>query len=230
MSGRFAGRRAIVTGASSGIGAAIASGLAAEGAAVTAVARAPGPAAPGLAWAALDLASDAAIGDFVQAQAGGALDLLVLAAGLLEGGGVAETPIAHLDRQLQVNLRAPWLLVQGLLPALRRGEGQVVLVNSSVWLNAKAGGAGYAASKYALRAFADALRAEVNPDGIRVVSVYPGRTASRMQEALHAAEGAPYRPERLLQPQDVAASLLAALALPRTAEITDLHIRPARKS
>lgn len=233
MSGRFAGRRAIVTGASSGIGAAIASGLAAEGAAVTAVARAAGPAAPGLAWAALDLASDAAIGAFVQARAGEALDLLVLAAGLLEGGGVAETPIAHLDRQLQVNLRAPWLLVQGLLPALRRGAeggGQVALVNSSVWLNARAGGAGYAASKYALRAFADALRAEVNPDGIRVVSVYPGRTASRMQEALHAAEGAPYRPERLLQPQDVAASLLAALALPRTAEITDLHIRPARKS
>lgn len=121
MSGRFAGRRAIVTGASSGIGAAIASGLAAEGAAVTAVARAAGPAAPGLAWAALDLASDAAIGAFVQARAGEALDLLVLAAGLLEGGGVAETPIAHLDRQLQVNLRAPWLLVQGLLPALRRG-------------------------------------------------------------------------------------------------------------
>lgn len=226
----LAGQSAVVTGASSGIGAAIAAGLAAEGTTVTAIARAPGGAAAGVTWMPLDLAEDAAIAGFTRARADGALDILVHAAGLLEGGGVAETPIAGLDRQLQVNLRAPWLMTQGLLPALLRAQGQVVILNSSAWLNARAGGAGYAASKYALKAFADALRAEVNPDGIRVLSVYPGRTASRMQAALHAAEGAPYRPERLLQPQDVAASVLAALALPRTAEITDLHIRPAKKA
>ena len=56
----------------------------------------------------------------------------------------------------------------------------------------------------------------------------PGRTASPMQAAVHAAEGSRYRPEALLQPEDVAAAILAALALPRTAELTDLHIRPAR--
>ena len=89
---------------------------------------------------------------------------------------------------------------------------------------------GYAASKYALKALADALRAEVNALGLRVLSVYPGRTASRMQAEVHAAEGRPYRPETLMQPEDVAASILAALALPRTAELTDLHIRPALKA
>ena len=76
---------------------------------------------------------------------------------------------------------------------------------------------------------ADALRAELNPDGVRVLSVFPGRTASRMQEAVHRGEGRPYRPEALLQPADVAEAVLAALRLPPTAETTDLHIRPALK-
>jgi len=64
---------------------------------------------------------------------------------------------------------------------------------------------------------------------VRVLSVYPGRTASAMQEEVHRIEGLPYRPERLLQPADVAASVVAALELPGTAEVTDLHIRPMHK-
>ena len=68
------------------------------------------------------------------------------------------------------------------------------------------------------------------PGPARVLSVFPGRTASRMQAEVHAAEGRDYHPERLLQPEDVAATVLASLALPATAEITDLHIRPALKS
>jgi NADP-dependent 3-hydroxy acid dehydrogenase YdfG len=73
---------------------------------------------------------------------------------------------------------------------------------------------------------ADSLRSEVNPRGVRVLSVFPGRTASPMQAAVHADEGRSYQPERLLQPADVAASVVHALALPRTAEVTDIHIRP----
>lgn len=228
--GAFAGKIAIVTGASSGIGAAIAEALAAAGARVTAVARAAGSDAPGLSWAPLDLADDAGIATFATPRAGGSLDILVHAAGLLIPGTVARAPIADLDRQYQVNFRAPYLLTQALLPALARAQGRIVFLNSSVFLNARGGATGYAASKYALKAFADALRAEVNPEGLRVLSVFPGRTASRMQAEVHAAEGAPYNPARLLQPVDVAASVLAALALPATAEITDLHIRPALKS
>ncbi len=121
---------------------------------------------------------------------------------------MAATPIADLDRQYQVNFRAPYLLTRGLLPALTRAKGQIVFLNSSVFLNARGGATGYAASKYALKAFADALRAEVNPDGLRVLSVFPGRTASRMQAEVHAAEGARYDPSRLLQPEDVAAAVL----------------------
>jgi NADP-dependent 3-hydroxy acid dehydrogenase YdfG len=89
---------------------------------------------------------------------------------------------------------------------------------------------GYAASKHALRALADGLRDEVNKKGVRVITVFPGRTATPMQEAVHRYEGRPYDAERFLQPEDVAAAAVNALALPRTAEVTDLHIRPMRGS
>jgi NADP-dependent 3-hydroxy acid dehydrogenase YdfG len=96
-------------------------------------------------------------------------------------------------------------------------------------LNARSGVAQYAATKYALKAMADSLRAEVNSERIRVLSVFPGRTAGPMQEARYAAEGKPYHPKSLLQPSDIALAVIAALALPRTAEITDLRIRPFLK-
>ena len=222
----FAGQIAVVTGASSGIGAAIAAALATAGAAVHGLGRQP-PAA-GIAWHPTDLGDDAAIAAACAAIA--ELDVLVLAAGVLASGPVATLPVAELDRQWRINLRAPYLLLQGLLPQLRARRGQVVFLNSSVWGNARAGGAAYAASKYALKALADALRAEVNPDGLRVLSVFPGRTASPMQAEVAAAEGVAWRPEVLLQPADIAAAVLAALALPRTAELTEFHIRPAREA
>lgn len=223
----FAGQTAIVTGASSGIGAAIAQALSAAGATVHAIARHPGEG--DFVWTALDLEDDAAIAAFTASWAGD-LDILLHGAGLLTSGAVAITPIAEVDRQHQVNLRAPWLLTQGLLPALLRAKGQIVFLNSSIFGTARGGLAGYAASKYALKALADALRAEINPEGARVLSVFPGKTASRMQAAIHAAQGTPYRPEALLQPGDIAGMVLATLALPATAEVTDLHIRPAQKT
>ena len=64
---------------------------------------------------------------------------------------------------------------------------------------------------------------------MRVLSVYLGRTATPMQEEVYRTEGRPYHPERLIQPADVADAILDALGLPRTAELTDLHLRPALK-
>ncbi|MFQ8431931.1 SDR family NAD(P)-dependent oxidoreductase [Amaricoccus sp. W119] len=232
----FRGKVALVTGASAGIGAGIAAALAEAGAEVHAVARNGG--AEDYHWHSVDLGQDAAIADFLVGSAPKRLDILVHAAGLLtpdsftadsstldRSGGV----LADLDRQLQVNLRAPWQLTHGLLPRLIAAKGWIVVLNSSIWANARAGLAGYAASKYALRAMTDALRAEVNDHDVRVLSVYPGRSASRMQAEASAAAGKPYHPERLLQPAEIATSILSAMSLPGTAEITDLHIRPALK-
>jgi NADP-dependent 3-hydroxy acid dehydrogenase YdfG len=112
---------------------------------------------------------------------------------------------------------------------LKASRGQIVFINSSAVLTPKPNAGQYAATKHALKAVADSLRAEVNDDGLRVLSVYPGRTASPMQVLVHQFEGRECYPERLLQPEDVATAVINALSLPRTAEVTDLHIRPLLK-
>jgi NADP-dependent 3-hydroxy acid dehydrogenase YdfG len=113
---------------------------------------------------------------------------------------------------------------------LKRSRGQVVFINSTAGLNAKrADAAQYCATQHAVKAIADSLREEVNPDGIRVLSVHPGRTATPRQEKLYRAEGRPYRPELLVQPEDVASVVLHCLLLPRRAEVTDITIRPMVK-
>ena len=242
MSEAFAGMHALVTGASSGIGRAIALELARGGAGVWLVAR-HAEALEATAAAArragghacgqpLDVGNDEdleRLRDRLAKESHG-LDILVHGAGTHFLGAVADAPIAQFDQQYRVNVRGPYLLTQLLLPLLRQRRGQIVFVNSTVGLQARAGVGAYAASKHALRAVADALREEVNPDGVRVLSVYPGRTATPQQAAIHAEEGTPYRPERLLQPADVAAAVVHALTMDRTAEITDLRVRPMQKA
>lgn len=241
MNEAFTGMTALVTGASSGIGRAIALELAAAGVSVGLVARradalettaAAARQSGALAWTSpLDLGNDEQLRRLRDrlVNEGHGLDILVHAAGTHFLGAVADAPVAQLDQQYTVNVRAPYLLTQLLLPLLRLRRGQIVFVNSTVGLQARAGVGAYAASKHALRALADALRDEVNPHGVRVLSVYPGRTATPQQEAIHAEEGKPYRPEGLLQPEDVAAAVVHALAMDRTAEVTDLRVRPMQK-
>jgi NADP-dependent 3-hydroxy acid dehydrogenase YdfG len=227
----LAGQVAVVTGASSGIGAAITRALAERGVEVCAVGRrlealdALGEAVRGRR---LDLTDDAAIDALVDEL--GRVDVLVHCAGEIAEAQHATARLEDLDMQYRVNLRAPYRLTQALLPALRASAGDVVFINSSIYGRARAGTGQFAATQYGLAAVADALRDEVNDDGVRVLSVFPGRTATPRQARLHAAEGRAYQPERLLQPEDVAAAVLGALELPRTAEVTDLRIRPFLKS
>jgi NADP-dependent 3-hydroxy acid dehydrogenase YdfG len=117
-----------------------------------------------------------------------------------------------------------------LLPLLIEAKGQVVFVNSSQALRATAGLGQYAATKHAMKAVADSLRDEVNADGVRVVSLFLGRTASERQRAIFAAEERPYPPERLIQPADIAALVLFLLTLPRTSEVTDIVMRSMLKT
>ena len=149
----------------------------------------------------------------------GTVDVLIHSAGIFPFTPAEAAATAE-------HVRGADTLTRALLPLLRPGPGQVVFINSSRGLPGVPASGPYAESKQALRALADRLRAELNPEGIRVLSVYPGRTATPMQAAIHRHEGRTYRPERLLQPEDVAAVVLHALALPRTAEITDVSIRP----
>jgi NADP-dependent 3-hydroxy acid dehydrogenase YdfG len=160
----------------------------------------------------------------------GRVDILIQNAGMYVRGSLENADIADLDRHFRTNVRAPYALTQALLPLLKVNRGQVVFINSSSGIVAKAMSAQYDSTKHALKAIADSLRAEINPDGVRVLSIYLGRTASEMQQRICAEEGRPYCPELLLQPTDVAAIVLNALGLPRTAEVTDIWIRPMIKS
>jgi NAD(P)-dependent dehydrogenase (short-subunit alcohol dehydrogenase family) len=152
------------------------------------------------------------------------LDALVLAVGTYDRSAEPEV----LRAQLEANVTGPYALLRALLPRLQESEGQIVFINSSQALRAAAEVGQYAASKHALKAIADSLREEVNPRGVRVTSVYLGRTAGSRQREIFAMEGRTYRPELLIQPLDVAEVVLHLLRLPRTAEVTDLMIRPMR--
>lgn len=231
---------AVVTGAGSGVGRAIALALASQGASLylvgrqpdrlTAVAEQAAGRAARIVQCAVDLTSDDAVDGLVEGirRDSGGLDILVHSAGVFARGVVGADRL-DLDEQYRTNLRAPYILTGRLLPLFRPDRGQIVFVNSSLGLRASAGVAAYGATKQALRALADALRDEVNPRGIRVLSIFIGRTATPMQEEIHRLEAKTYRPERLLQPDDVGSTVLHALSLPRTAEITDITIRPLAK-
>jgi len=232
---------AVVTGASSGIGRAIALGLATKGASLCLIGR--------NVSALKDVEEEAAVSgsrvksyrvdlskddDIIKLRLSIQKDfrhinLLIHSAGAFSMGLIESSSVADLDLQYRVNLRAPYLLTQVLLPVMNAQDGQVVFINSSVGLKSKAFVSQYAATKHALRAVADSLREEVNAKGLRVLSVYPGRTATPMQERVHRMEGKTYNPERFMQPEDVAAVVINALSLPRTAEVTDMEIRPFMK-
>ena len=239
--GLLLGRVALVTGASSGIGRAIAVGLAHQGARVCAVGRNSAGLAETVAAAGplsevtdfqIDLTSEQSLEPLVcYLDNGGRLDVLIHCAGVIAQGRMEDARVEDLDLQYATNVRAPYVLTKRLLPLLIASRGQIVFINSSAGLIAKGPEAGqYSATKHALRAIADSLREEVNPKGVRVMSLYLGRTATPMQEALFREEGKDYRPEMLLQPEDVAAVVVQTLMLPPTAEVTDITIRPMRKS
>lgn len=88
----------------------------------------------------------------------------------------------------------------------------------------------FAATQQALKAIADSLREEINSEGVRVLSVYPERTATPRMESLFQIEGKEYRPELLLQPEDIAQTVIDALMMSLTAEVTNINIRPRIKS
>lgn len=156
------------------------------------------------------------------------LDTLIHSAGVVDLGPVAELASTAIEEQIRVNLIAPAELTRRCLPALRSSRGLVLFVNSTSGLQANPGWAGYAASKFGLRGFADALRAEETQHGVRVSSLFPSRTATAMQQRVHAAEGKDYAPEDWMSPQSVARSALGILDLPPDATITDLTVRTHR--
>jgi short-subunit dehydrogenase len=220
----------LVTGAGSGIGAAVTESLHARGDDLVLLARNDARALelaerfPGARTVVTDLGDPDAVD-----RIGGLperLDSVLHIAGVVELAPVAELDVHQLREQLDVNLVAPAILTRACLPALRAAQCTVVFVNSAAGLSAGASWAAYAASKFGLRALADALRAEEMENGVRVTTVFPSRTATPMQEKVHEQEGRTYDSSRWISPETVAATVLHVLDLPRDATIPEVTVRP----
>jgi short-subunit dehydrogenase len=235
------GKAAIVTGATSGVGLSIALALACEGVGVALVGRRVGALrevtreclASGTKAVSyrVDLVKDKEVRQLKRRiiRDFGGVDILVHSAGVFVRSDIATASLSDFDWQYRCNVRAPFALTQLFLPSLIERNGQIVFVNSTAGLVASAGISQYSATKHALKALADSAREELNSSGVRVLSVYLGRTATPMQAKVCAEEGRSYHPERLIQPGQVAESVVAALALGREAEVTDIRMRPMLK-
>ncbi len=209
----LAGRTALITGATGGIGDAIARSLAAAGARLVLTGRR----AEVLEPLADELGAKAIVCDLgdrdelrrLVAEAG-AVDVLVANAALPGTGHVLELSVDQADRILEVNLRAPIFLTRALAPAMvERGSGHIVLISS---LNGKAAvprAALYCGAKFGLRGFALAARDDLRADGVGVSIVYPGFVSEAGMFADSGVKLPPYL--RTRSPRQVAAGVLKAI-------------------
>ena len=237
----FSGQVAMVTGSSSGVGKALAMSLASHGASLCLLGRDLHRLHKvrneiGANWNRsqcypVDLTDDSDVQE-LRAQVEqdfGAVDILIHSAGVIRLGGVQRALIGDFDVQYRINVRAAFSLSQAMLPLVQARRGQFVFVNSLAGLTSNPNTPQYSATKHAMTAIANSLREEVNPMGLRVLNLFIGCTATPMQMALHAAAEKPYHPERFLQPDDIASVVLNTLSLPRSAEVTEIKIRPLIK-
>ncbi|WP_343572953.1 SDR family oxidoreductase [Mycobacterium sp.] len=221
-------RTALVTGASRGIGAAIAAALAPTHTLV--LAGRPSPAlqatAERLGATALPLdVTDTDTDTIADVTAAiGALDVLVHNAGVSIPGRIAESTVEQWRTTFDVNVVGAVAVTLALLPALRRAAGQVVFINSGSGRRASENMASYSASKFALRAFADSLR--LSEPALRVTTVYPGRTDTDMQRELVSFEGGEYDAERFLRADTVAAAVAQAIHTPPDGHLHEVILRP----
>lgn len=234
---RLAGRTALVTGASRGIGRRVAERLADEGARVWCLARSEEEVrslATELGGDALvvDLTDDAAVWaalDELVERSGGPPDVVVNAAGVFGLTPASEESVTSFDATLAVNLRATFLVNRVLLPAmLARGSGLLVNVGSEAGRRALRGNAAYSASKYGLRGYHEVLLEELQGTGVRATLLEPGATDTPIWDAVEADRRPGLRVRAdMLSADDVAEAVLFVATRPDTVRIPLIQIEPA---
>lgn len=235
MSGALAGRTAVVTGASRGIGRAIARGLAADGARVAMLARgadrlrAEARAIGDLAMALpCDVSDDTAVRRAVTdiERELGVPHLLVSSAGVFRLEPVATTTEAAFTTLLETNLLGPFRFMRAFLPRMTaRGDGHVITIGSIADRATFAGNGAYAASKFGLRALHQVLREELRGTGVRATLVSPGPVDTALWDDMDPDTRPGFTPRaRMLSPDAVAAAVVWAAGQPATVNIDELRL------
>lgn len=210
-------KTAVVTGASGGVGLEVTRRLLTDGWDVHAQYRSAAGDAPAQWW-------QANFPDLGDAPTLPTVDAVIHCAGVCDLGLVSQPDLDEWRLAMDVNLYAPLLVTSFYLPALRATRGHVIYLNSGAGLRANPNWGSYAASKFAARAWCDALRAE--EPSIRVTGIYPGRIDTPMQEKVVAQERGTYTPEAYLSAATVAGAVLGALYTPEDAHPHEVVLRP----
>jgi len=223
---------AIVSGGSRGIGRSIARALAAQGATVIITARNQDTLVRTVAELRKDKANVeglvADVGDEAQVthlvqhvvHTHGRVDILVNNAGVGVFKPVADLTVGEFDRMWATNMRGVFLLTKAVLPHMIRGKsGEIVNIASLAGKNSFKGGAGYCATKWALRGFASSLMLEVREHNIRVVTVFPGSV-----ETSFSTSGK--KGNNITQPEDVADAVIFAVTAPGRSMFSEIDVRP----
>ena len=154
----------------------------------------------------------------------GEIDVLVNNAGVLIAKPFHELTLEEWDTTMSTNVRSLYLVTRAVLPAMRRRKrGDIVNVASLAGRNGFAGGTAYTASKHAVLGFSRSLMLETRKDNIRVITICPGSVDTSMLRDQPMLKS---DPSRILQPEDVSATILHALMLPEQALVSELDIRP----
>jgi len=244
MSQTLTGKVALVTGASSGIGAAAALVLAQAGVTVAITARradrlntlaqriaAGGAKSLVLPGNMTDEAQASQTVESVVAQLG-KIDILINSAGVMQAGGIETADLAEYRRVFDINLFATIYACHAAVPfMLRQGGGDIITISS---LAGRKGGPmtnAYSASKHAVNAMTDAMRQELGGRNIRVTTLMPGATATEVGDhisdpAWRTMIQAHVAKEGAVQPADIAATILFILSLPRRVNISEISVRP----
>ena len=237
-SAQLTGRHALVTGASRGIGRAIAQALAAAGARVTLVARG----VDALQATAREIGVNATVAvcdvsdAFAVAKLGAALqaraatpDIVVNNAGLFPLSALDVMDPHTFEQTVQSNLIAPFYVLRALLPAMKANRaGHVVTIGSVADRNIMSGNGAYAASKYGQRAMHEVLRNELRGTGVRATLVSPAATDTPIWDVIDP-DNTPGFPKRasMLRPEDVADAVLWAVTRPVHVNVDELRIASA---
>ncbi|HEU5396545.1 MAG TPA: SDR family oxidoreductase [Verrucomicrobiae bacterium] len=218
-------KTAIVTGASRGIGLAIARALAREGVRLALISRTRPPANVRGKFIACDLADVEQVPDAISEALKhlGRLDYLINNAGVFLEKPATEISLADWDRVLRVNLTAPFLFCRETLPHLVKSKGRIINIGSSAAAQGYLHQSAYCASKHGFLGFARSLAMELKPRGVHVYNLCPGGVDTDLIKGTHLGERLKGQP--MIRPEDMAEMVVFLLRQPANVDLPEIFVR-----